>query len=419
MLARRWFPAAAIALAGLTRILTLSMPLVEAHAFRQTQTAFPAVIWRNSPIDLLHPEVPVLGPPWALPFEFPLVQAIGAILMRMGLTPEVAMRGLALASFLASAGVLWLILNRHVTRRAADIALMVFLFSPLAIEWSRASLIEYPATLCALLFVLAVLEGAGRSRPGWLLVALISGGLVSLIKVTTAVFWLAPAVLTRRWLVVGAVAFAGAVGLAWTRFAADVRAENTYAGFLTLSQTADWIVGGDRLSPTTWVAAIGPSLSLAGMLLLPAGIAVIYRSERLVWAWMAIALLGSIALFPNLYAVHQYYTAAVSPAVAALVGGGIDEWLRRHPGVAPLFVGIAIQSLVLAWPSWSIAYFGGDPDHILAPAAEIRALTGPEDLVVMRHYDWSPAFFFYAERRGLVLSHGEPIPSGYVDVGQY
>jgi Dolichyl-phosphate-mannose-protein mannosyltransferase len=416
-LATRHLPLVSVFVAAVIRIPTLAMPLIEAHAFRQTQTAFPAVLWRDSPIDLMHPEVPVLGPPWSIPFEFPIVQAAGALLIRLGLSPEIAMRGLALSSFLATAVVLWTILTRHVGRRSADIAIVVFLFSPFAMEWSRASLIEYPATFFALLFVLAVLEGAGRNRLLWLVVALVSGAFVALIKLTTAVFWLAPAVLTRRLAVLASVGLAAAIGIAWSAYAEGIRAANPFAGLLIGPGFLEWNVGGDRLSLSTWAAATIPGVCLAGMLLLPLGIAVRHRPERFIWIWMAIAMIGPILLFTNLYAQHQYYTAAISPAIAAFVGGGVDEWLRRRPSSALLFVGVAATTLVVSWPIWSIAYTGADPDHVLATASEIRAITRPNDLVALHHFDWTPAYLFYAGRRGLVLPVNVPAPPGFVDVG--
>jgi hypothetical protein len=53
-----------MAVAVIVRLPTLAFPIVEAHSWRQTHTAFPAVIWAKEGLDLLNPQVPVLGPPW-------------------------------------------------------------------------------------------------------------------------------------------------------------------------------------------------------------------------------------------------------------------------------------------------------------------------------------------------------------------
>ena len=48
---------------------TLGFPLTEARLPPDT-TAFTAVLYAREGIDLLHPMVPIFGPPWFLPFEF-------------------------------------------------------------------------------------------------------------------------------------------------------------------------------------------------------------------------------------------------------------------------------------------------------------------------------------------------------------
>src|SRR6476659_6226325 len=93
------------------RIRTIGQPLIEAHAFRQTQTAYTAVLYHRDGIDLLHTPLPVLGPPWQIPFEFPLFQAIGAIVMNLGVPTEIALRSTSLFFFVVSAALVWAIVH--------------------------------------------------------------------------------------------------------------------------------------------------------------------------------------------------------------------------------------------------------------------------------------------------------------------
>ena len=61
-------------------------PLIDAHAFRQTQTAISVFyLLKGSP--WLAYETPVLGVPWSIPMEFPLYQGIVAILVKLLQTP--------------------------------------------------------------------------------------------------------------------------------------------------------------------------------------------------------------------------------------------------------------------------------------------------------------------------------------------
>ena len=92
-----------LAVAVIPRLPTLLQPLLEKHAFRQTWTAFTALIYHERGIDLLHAEVPVFGPPFFQPQEFPLFQAIAALIMDVGVPTDPAMRVTGLLCFFATA----------------------------------------------------------------------------------------------------------------------------------------------------------------------------------------------------------------------------------------------------------------------------------------------------------------------------
>ena len=396
--------ALAIGLAAVLRLPTLAQPLVEAHPWRQTQTAFTAAIYAKEGIDLLNPQVPVLGPPFTMHLEFPLYQAVAAVLIDAGVQTEVALRGLALVSFLATAAVLWLMLSRHVGDRAAFFALLVFLFSPYALLWSRSSMIEYPATLGVVLFMFGTLEWhAGRGRR-WFVLAAVAGSVAALIKITTAVFWVAPALLTRRLMAFVLCAIPGGIGLAWTLWAGAQREATPLVDGMSGEFWIGWNLGGDRLALETWVDLLLPTLFWMSMLLLPFALLVIHRSERLIWTWFAIAMIGPMLLFTNLYSIHDYYAVAISPAVAALVGGGLDRMLgqagRRWPLVAASLITVAVAVLVVSFDYWSRAYASVD-DHVILQGAEIvREATTEGENVDLGCDDWDPSIMFYAERKG-------------------
>ena len=89
-----------LAIAALAiRLPALGGPLLEKHPFRQTWTAYTAVIFHETGIDLLHPQLPVYGPPFTHPQEFPLFQALAALVMDLGVPDDLAMRLTALGCF--------------------------------------------------------------------------------------------------------------------------------------------------------------------------------------------------------------------------------------------------------------------------------------------------------------------------------
>lgn len=76
------YPAIAIACFVTNLLLTTrgwNLPILDAHAFRQTQTALTSYwfVQEGFKLDYI---TPVLGPPWEIPLEFPLYQWIAAAL---------------------------------------------------------------------------------------------------------------------------------------------------------------------------------------------------------------------------------------------------------------------------------------------------------------------------------------------------
>ena len=399
-------PALLILASAVVQLPALASPLTDSHSFRQTQTAFPSIDYASRGIDLLLPSVPTVGPPWILPFEFPIYQALASLFIGAGVQVETALRGIGLVSFSASAVILWALVQRHVGDRAALIALGVYVASPLALIYGHASLVEYPAVLGGLAFVYGTLRWRATGARRWLAVAFIGGVSVALIKITTAIFWMLPAALTRRWqpLLVGALA--GVLGILWTTYADAVRSANPNAAWLTVGRQTAWLLGSDRLDVMTWLA-IGPQIMVVGgVLLAPLVAFVVLRRERLFWLWMTISLVGPLVAFTNLYAVHDYYAVAITPALAALIGGGADQMLRRLPRLSPVLVIAPVITLIVTSNYWTGSFRRSDPDGILTDAAIIRALTNYDDFVVIIGPDWSPARHFYAGRRGLAVGPG-------------
>ena len=241
----RWAPIAIVVVALLIHLPTFDQPLLEHQAFRQTQTAYTARIFHKFGIDLLQPSLPVFGPPWQVPFEFPLFQALAAVVMDAGVAEDTALRLTGFATFLVAAGLLWLLVRRMAGWVAASVALAIFALSPLAIEWSHAAMIEYLALATSLGFALAGLRW--RTRPGaiWFGIALALGICRRTGQDHHPAFWIVPfailarerddAIETRRtrglaWVLSVAPIL---VGLAWTRHVDLVKEAAAATSWLT------------------------------------------------------------------------------------------------------------------------------------------------------------------------------------------
>ena len=423
----------------LTRSATLKQPLLESHDFRQTQTAYTALLFHQNGVDLFDAELPVLGEPWRVPFEFPLFQATAAAVMSWGVSPDPAMRITGLAWFLLTAALVWA-LTKHVTRNlfAAGAAVVAFAFSPFALLWSRTSMIEYAATAGAIGWAYAAIRWIDSRRPLWALVALSAGSVGMLVKPTTAGVWVIPilvwALLQRgkppdpntaseprlaarhgQWVWLGAILATPIIlGFLWTRHADTIKAASQFTAWLTTdslkyfnfgapgqrSHLANWLVIANRADPLVLGRWLGIPLALAGV-----------ASGRPRAFWIAVAASGvlPIVVFFNLYVVHDYYLAAITPAAAMLVGLGAawihEHWRQVMPGMlsALILAGVWLgTSLLTTRAYWSQAY----RDLVVADlpiVTELSQLSESHERVAVIGLDWSPVTFYYSERRGMML----------------
>jgi hypothetical protein len=413
---------------------TMRQPLLESSApFRQTQTAYTARIFHEQGIDLLHPKLPVLGEPFEVPFEFPLFQAAAALVMDAGIADDLALRSTALLCFLLTAVFLYGLVRRVDTRASALGALVAFLATPFALLWGRASLMEYLATAGGVGFAWATVAWRENRRPAVGALAVVAGVVGMLVKPTTAVFWLLPALVyrpgrherdprskTAAWLaiLVGTPLVATAL---WTRHADAIKDGAPLTRWLTSSALTDWNFGPwkQRFDPDIWRVILeranGHVVSAAGVLLLVAAAFALLRSQQ--WRfWVAIALAAVLPpfVFSNLYYIHDYYLAAITPAVAALIGLGVGAVWRRVSG-RPVLLGLAgATALILTASSfargpdyWRAAYVDDPAPVTLELAREVDAHTEPPDRVGVVGLDWAPTLLYYAHRWGLMVPEGQ------------
>jgi hypothetical protein len=424
----------ALSLAAALRVPSLDQPLLEHHWFRQTQTAYTARLFYEQGVSFLHPKLPVLGPPFEVPFEFPLFQALATVPMHLGAPADRALRLTSLLCFLATGCFLWGMLRRLAGGGPALASLVFFLFSPFALVWSRASMIEYLATAGAVGYVWAGTSWRDHPRP-WLWGATMLAGLVAmLVKLTTGLFWLLPFAAyvsaqdergTRGWIRVrtrpgyaALLVIPVASALLWTWHADAIKAASPATSWLTSQALQAWNFGTlpQRLELAPWLGvAARVEETLVGtpfLLLVPAAMVGVVRSRQSLW-WGAVALAAvlPVAVFFNLYVVHDYYLAAITPALAAFLGlGAATVWEYQSRRSYRVLLTLAALSAAALWGVQSRGYWTpiyqsvSDPSHALPLARELSASSRPDDLVVVAGRDWSPDVLYYARRSGLMLA---------------
>ncbi len=424
-----------VTLGTVIRLQQLSHSLFEAYAFRQTQTAFVVREYADSGIDIFRTPLPVFGPNADVPMEMPLFQAIAALLTHVGLSSSVASRTLGLLSFQATAVLLVVLVGRWHGRTTAIAALVLFEFLPFGLQWGASSMIDFFSVALALAMVVGLDRWFDGGRAPWLVFGSLGAVLAFLAKATTAPSWgilllVSSIVVIQRhgwratwkrqvlgYAIGPGLGFAGA--LWWTRYADEVKSSNELTRFLTSSSLMQWNFG--TLDQRREVAFYGRIMNRVTEEMLGVGLVmVVIAGVVLVWsrsetdrirlaAWILTALSGPLVFF-NLYFVHDYYLIAVYPAIVVVAAISVtwvaqrltDSAVRQYAIVGIVAVAMVISTTRTDLGRQSLANFRTSADSS-GLGAPIRAITQPDDLVVIIGCDWSPVFLYFAERRGVMF----------------
>jgi hypothetical protein len=403
------------------------------NEFRQTQTAMTALyVQREHNFSLAYP-TPVLGKPWSIPFEFPLYQWSAVWLSNAtGMPLTQAGRAVSLICFYLSLPPMWLLLGRLGvigTRRL--VVLGMVLICPLYVFYARAFLIETMALMFSLWFLYAYVTTVEHRSWAWLAIANLAGALAGLVKITTFMVYLMPAGLwslwclwrsrpreTMGWLpwlrtpawMVAATAIPFVVSDWWIVFTDRLRTLNPGSRSLVSASLKGYTFGTwqTRLSPDVWTShwqIVLTNLVSLPVLVVAAVVALIFAGCWRRWSlWCFALFIASQALFPVLYAWHEYYyvangvllTSAVGFAFCGLLESATWRWV-----VCAIILGVCAGQIHLyrtnLYPGQRQMSYGSDLDVAL------RNVTHPDDVLVVAGEDWASMIPYYTQRRALMI----------------
>lgn len=427
------FTAAALVHALVSLFTGLDHLLLDLHGFRQTQTAITSYwIARGGPI--LAYETPVLGAPWAVPYEFPLYQLLVAWLHLAGVQLDVAGRLLSIAFLLATiwpVRILCTVLRIGLRTQAA--MLILYLTCPLLLFWGRTFMIETCAAFFAALWLASTARWLehGARRDAWLAVA--SGVLAILVKLTTFFpFGLLAGLVVLRslyqrrslpWLGVALVfGIPLLFGFGWTLYADLVKQHNALGRYLTSGALHYWTFGTweQRFDPAFWKGALVqrslPDLYGYATAAVPVLLACTALHRRYLVPMLACvtAALMTLLVFTNLYQIHNYYYVAIAvmgTAAAALGIGSLLESGRAALGAA-LLAGLCTSQLAWYYTGYhrvQTANLSQHPLYLVAKEAQRQTSDG-DTLIVIGANDWSSEVAYYSQRKSLTLPYWVTAP---------
>lgn len=407
--------------------------LRDGHEGRQQHTALTAYYFKKEGLKLAY-ETPLLGPPWSIPMEFPLYQAIVARLSTAtGYPLEQTGRLVSVFFFYAALPALWLLLRRRVPAPPdALLALAFVLVCPLYLFYSRTFMIESTA-LCLSLWFLVALDRCLARPWGWALpAAWLLGALAAATKITTfvaagsgAAILLLEQVLARRragasWnraaLTAGGAACLAlvvplAAGVFWVRFSDDVKQGQPFASMITSRALREFIWGtlAQRFSGEWWGRIITNHFTiiaaLPGLTVLAVGPWLVERRYRLAAGACVLCYAVGHLFFANLYYVHDYYPYASAFFLLVAIGLVVAGLLHRpgFPGIAAVLLALGVFAGELHAFRTSYYKFYERPNEAEpVETAIMRTITPPEDVIAVFGFDWNPVWPYYSQRRAIV-----------------
>lgn len=401
------------------------------HDFRQTQTAI-ATWYFIEDGPALDYKIPVLGPNWRLPHEFPLYQAIVASLVKTFGTPlEPTGRFVSLLCFYLCLPVLAGILRLlRYDRVVVYGVLLLTLSTSTYIFYSRTFLIESLALLLSLLFVwsaMRILQRDGTPKRSDFFI-FIFGALAALVKVTTfsvsfglvlllvgvrlletGAFWRDPVWRSKVYLLGGAIIVTLVAAFAWNQFILHSWSQSPQYANAHLG-IHRWNFGEltQRNRPQFWGQMFSHVLEKPfGSILLALVSLTAFTFSPRAYRLRAFAFLcawfSGFLVWANLHYVHDYYIYAgavffICWSVISLRGASVAHPFLRWPvGIvlAIFTVGqfahyldnLYFESQIHDWGREKRDFAVGLQDHV--PTGEVLLILGD---------DWSPFIPYYAER---------------------
>jgi hypothetical protein len=409
----------------------LTYAIDDMYGFRQAQTAITAY-WLVKEPHFLAYQMPSLGYPWSVPFEYPVYQWMVYLVAKAGVPLVPAGR---IVSFILSVGCLVPIkILMHEFRlplRSFLVFAVLYLACPFYAFWARSFMIESTALFFSLSWLAAfvVYRRSGAALPAVL--SLICGILAILSKTTTflgigTVAGCFVAVDLLRWFKhrrppIGRILFGVClcfipllIGYGWVEISDHIKSANSYGAMLDSKKLMPWNFGqpGQRLQLAPVIARslqedFGGLWYFATVALGLSGL----TRHRIIVALTVLAYLAAFLLFTNLHIIHTYYQASTAILIVAAVGIAISALYESHQKLVAtmlLFLLIFSQLQFFKDHYWHAVSFDSASGERIQAALKVKSVTADDQAILVFGDDWSSVIPFYSERKSLALPSWSP-----------
>lgn len=405
--------------------------------FRQTQTAGLIMEYFRNGINMFYPKMITLGEPGILVLEFPLYQAIAALLYKIFFPNVVFAKLLTVIIGVLSIYYIYRISMKFLGQRSSLLAAFFYAFAPLNSYYQSVPMPDALTVFLSLLMLDSLIEGIINERKPFLIPAVLAAtvglmmkspyvaplylpfiylyfkkrGLKSFLTPSLLIVFIVPFTFMVLWQAhvnsVNEIYFNNAdYPFREMRPSVIVKMKPLNAWYFgTLDQRLDihsYFNIAQRIKKTIF--------SVVGIIFFIPGIIYFFRNKTLNFfkVWL-LAILASIMVIFNLNVVHTYYQLPILPLTSVICGIGASHLIERSKNKKALLI---ITVLLLAAFSvnsfrYHIRYASGDKDYQKI-GRFIDTSIEKNQMVAISHptidlYD--PSIMYFTNRHGFTLSH--------------
>ena len=434
------------------RFINIDNPILDHHAFRQTETAIVVQTYINEGVSIFKYQIPVLGEPYTIILECPVYQVCAYYIhhllsvLRLTNNLDVSLRVTSILFFYISCLFLYGFLKMYFNDIIiTNIIMILYLFLPYIIFWSRTSMIETCAVAFACAYLYFYLRCIRNERFGILdvLCCILSGCMGYLSKSTTMIpacifisFLILqqakqvgllkctnPNIVNNRVFIVKNVLIAlipAFIGFLWMRYADYANELFGFSSFTSYNMRY-WNFGTitQRLTPHVWgvlrnhINGIIPVIPLVILwcICIKHFIKGKDNKNMLILIATLIAPITTVLILFNLYYRHDYYMMSFSYLLCIHIGvllyTALSKVMFFNKKIVPYLVLIVIWCVIVPrslYISKLVSNVDIYNDQYRRIANIVREHTSPEDNLLIVGMSWNPSVAYYSNRKALMLN---------------